>query len=49
MTFMGYLEPTRGPPAFDLAYSDVARAFEQFLAEIGPGKPFVLAGHSQGR
>ena len=31
-----------------LAYSDVRRAFWQFLDEIGPDEPFFLAGHSQG-
>lgn len=33
---------------WDLAYQDVARAFEQFLADTGTGRPIVLAGHSQG-
>jgi hypothetical protein len=30
------------------AYGDVAAAYEQFLAEIGPDRPIILAGHSQG-
>ena len=34
--------------ALNLAYGDVSRAFERFLAEIPPGEPIVLAGHSQG-
>jgi hypothetical protein len=34
--------------ALDLAYSDVARAFDQFLARVPPGEPIILAGHSQG-
>ena len=34
--------------ALALAYSDVARAFDQFLASIPPGEPIILAGHSQG-
>lgn len=34
--------------ALQVAYGDVARAFESFLARIGPDTPFVLAGHSQG-
>jgi len=34
--------------AIDLAYRDVAQAFDRFLAEIGPDMPIVLAGHSQG-
>ena len=37
-----------GDAAFDLAYADVRRAFSQFEAMRGPGRPFVLAGHSQG-
>ena len=34
--------------ALDLAYGDVARAFDAFLAAIPPGEPIILAGHSQG-
>lgn len=34
--------------ALDLAYRDVAQAFETFLKAIKPGQPIVLAGHSQG-
>ena len=33
--------------ASDLAYRDVARAFDQFVREIR-GRPFIIAGHSQG-
>ncbi len=33
--------------ALDLAYSDILRAFEQFLFEIGD-TPFFIAAHSQG-
>lgn len=33
--------------ALDLAYSDVLRAFDAFAA-ANPGKPLILAGHSQG-
>ncbi len=33
--------------AIDLAYTDVHAAFEEYLAE-NPGRPFVLAGFSQG-
>ena len=32
----------------DFAYQDVRRAFEQFLFQENQGKPFILAGHSQG-
>jgi pimeloyl-ACP methyl ester carboxylesterase len=34
--------------SLELAYGDVERAFEQFLHDIGPGRPFIIAGHSQG-
>ncbi len=34
--------------ALDLAYGDVARAFRRFLAQLEPGQPIILAGHSQG-
>ena len=34
--------------ALDLAYSDVARAFDQFVGQLEPGQPIILAGHSQG-
>jgi hypothetical protein len=33
--------------ALDLAYGDVARAFDQFVKEAGD-RPIILAGHSQG-
>ena len=32
----------------DFAYQDVRRAFEHFLIKENQGKPFILAGHSQG-
>ena len=34
--------------AEDLAYSDVKRAFEYYIAHYNHGRPFILAGHSQG-
>lgn len=34
--------------ALDLAYSDVARAFDAFIAAVPAGEPIILAGHSQG-
>jgi len=36
-----------GVKAIDLAYQDIDRAFDAFLARNG-GKPFIIAGHSQG-
>ena len=34
--------------ALDLAFSDVARAFDAFVAAVPAGEPIILAGHSQG-
>jgi len=34
--------------ALDLAYRDVLAAFDQFLRMQPPGRPVILAGHSQG-
>ena len=34
--------------ALDLAYSDVRRAFEEFLSSVPQSQPIILAGHSQG-
>ena len=34
--------------ALDAAYADVIAAFDQFVSEIGPDRPIILAGHSQG-
>ena len=34
--------------ALDLAYGDVSAAFDAFLRQIGPDRPIILAGHSQG-
>lgn len=37
-----------GEKALDLAYSDVKRAFEYYLEHYNQGRPFIIAGHSQG-
>lgn len=37
-----------GGKAYALAYSDVVRAFDQWQASRNQGRPFILAGHSQG-
>lgn len=34
--------------ALDLAYQDVASAFDYFLAHQNKGRPFMIVGHSQG-
>ena len=48
MTLGGYIKwSDNSVAATELAYGDVARAFRQFLA-WNRGRPFILAGHSQG-
>src|SRR5688500_9676891 len=42
------LDNTDARAAIDLAYSDVERAFGQFLAGLPADQPIILAGHSQG-
>lgn len=39
---------TDGGKAFDLAYGDVERAFDYYLAHENKGRPFIVVGHSQG-
>jgi Protein of unknown function (DUF3089) len=34
--------------AFELAYSDVRRAFDHYLEHENQGRPFIIASHSQG-
>jgi hypothetical protein len=34
--------------ALDLAFGDVRRAFEHWVAHLSEGRPFFIAGHSQG-
>ncbi len=34
--------------AYDLAYGDVVRAFDHYVANEAKGRPFILASHSQG-
>ncbi|MBS0377044.1 MAG: DUF3089 domain-containing protein [Proteobacteria bacterium] len=34
--------------AFEIAYSDVRRAFDYYLAHENHGRPFIIASHSQG-
>ena len=46
-TFYSFMDTSgSGTSALDLAYSDVARAFDAFIDRIDG--PFILAGHSQG-
>ena len=48
-TISAFLRPTSDSfKAYDLAYSDVAKAFDHYLRNENGGRPFVLASHSQG-
>lgn len=38
----------RGAAAYDFAYADIRAAFRHYLAHDNHGRPFILAGHSQG-
>ncbi len=42
------LDDPQGAKALDLAYQDVARAFETYIRLFNNGRPFILAAHSQG-
>jgi hypothetical protein len=39
---------TDGQQALDLAYEDVKQAFNYYLKKWNQGRPFIIAGHSQG-
>lgn len=41
-------ETDSGIQALNLAYSDVERAFDYYIESFNQGRPFILAGHSQG-
>lgn len=41
-------EGSDGKAALALAYEDVERAFDHFIGNFSAGRPFILAGHSQG-
>jgi hypothetical protein len=41
-------EKKAGGQAVELAYGDVLQAFDHFIARVPPGRPIVIAGHSQG-
>lgn len=48
-TFYSFLEGgTNGRLALELAYEDVLRAFDHYIKNDNQGRPFFLAGHSQG-
>ena len=37
-----------GPAAIDFAYQDVRAAFDYYMTHYNQGRPFIIAGHSQG-
>jgi hypothetical protein len=48
-TFGSFLTDVRDAGrALNLAYGDVQNAFAAFLQQVGPTRPIILAGHSQG-
>lgn len=42
------MEDASGIKAIDLAYSDIKSAFKYYINNYNNGRPFILAGHSQG-
>ena len=48
-TISAFLRPSKDSfKAYDLAYSDVLRAFDHYIQQENNGRPFILASHSQG-
>jgi hypothetical protein len=43
-----FLNKKSGPKALNLAYEDVKAAFHHYLKYWNKGRPFIIAGHSQG-
>ncbi len=41
-------DKTSAKTAFELAYSDVKKAFEYYLTHYNEGRPIIIASHSQG-
>jgi hypothetical protein len=48
VTISTYLDKPGHRRFFDVAYSDVAAAFHEYLHHFDRGKPIVIVGHSQG-
>lgn len=46
--FAYFADPATQAAVMEVAYGDVVRAFQHFLREFNDGRPFILAGHSQG-
>lgn len=48
-TISAFLRPSDDSfKAYNLAYSDVLRAFDHYMRQENNGRPFILASHSQG-
>ncbi len=47
-TLAAYWEIENGKQARQLAYEDTQKAFEYYIEHENQGRPFILAGHSQG-
>ena len=48
-TFFSFYDmESNGRSAQDLAYSDISKSFKIYLKEHNQGRPFFIAGHSQG-
>ncbi len=48
-TLFSFMDSGRnGNGALDLAYEDVIAAFDHFIEAYNEGRPFIIAGHSQG-
>lgn len=43
-----YMSEEESQTYFDIAYNDVASAFEYYMLNVNDGRPFILAGFSQG-
>lgn len=41
-------DPASAERALSVAYTDVEAAFDYYMANLNHGRPFILAGHSQG-
>ncbi|MBC3901002.1 DUF3089 domain-containing protein [Acetobacterium malicum] len=42
------MDESQSDQYFDLAYEDVSKAFDQYMKDYNQGRPFILAGFSQG-
>lgn len=47
-TYKSLMSSAHRDAAYALAYADIERAFDWFLANASHGRPFIIAGHSQG-